>query len=688
MKTDLNHLQSALLLVVLAFACYAGSLDNGFVWDDQALIVENQQIRNCTYLPAIFTHDLMHAQSTGTAYYRPFQTVTYMMDYAWWGLDPTGYHLTNIALHILCVLLIWLMASQLTGNRLLSWMVAALFAVHPVNTNAVTYVAGRADPLALAGMLGALVLLHQSRTERSPSPLLHAVLVAGSWVCCLVALFSRENAMLFPALVVVYGLTTARGQGGNRFRGALPLAAPYLIITVGFMMWRTAVLALHSKALVADWAIPLATRIQIPFRAMATYAGLIVWPAHLQMDRQVVASGWNGVMLTAMGVALVAGLIYWIRWSYRHSPISLFGLGWFGIMIAPMLGGLSLVATVAEHWLYAPSVGLYLALTATVVELLKRHTLPLQARLQHAAVTACAIAIALLALRTNARNADWADPLTFFSRTQQQAPYSLAVRNNLGLAMAAEGKLHQAKAELEKAEQLAPGSTHIKNNLALVYFQMGRSDLALAKIRECLTLDPRNQLALKCLADIHESRGEIQPAQEAYRTLISQTLSVESRLNFARFLVRHDNAPAAIPVLEEAFHLEPGNAAVFNLLGYTLATRGAYARATASFQLAADLDRHNPDSRINLGRIAILQGDLDTATTWFHRALEIRPDDVRPLYQLALISWRRGDADSARNYLLDALAFSPKSQLLNQTLLQINQGHPYPHPSEPSAPSI
>jgi Flp pilus assembly protein TadD len=569
--------------------------------------------------------------------------------------------------------LAWRLFLLLTGHDTASWWCAAVFAAHPVNTNAVTYIAGRADSMALAGMLGALIFAIHCRQSHHASPIIKGALFAGSTIAYTAALFSRENAMMFPLLVFCMGVILPGPQTTQRFRRALEMCMPHLILLACFAAWRVSILAMLSKPAVTDWAVTVLTRLQIPFRALATYAGLMVWPSHLQMDRHVVHPGWDGFLLTLTGMVLVVGLLAWMRWSYRRAPVALFGLCWFVVMIAPMLGGLGLVATVAEHWLYTPSIGLYLAIGATAIACRQHSIVAARWIARPVVVPSCMIVVTLLALRTSDRNEDWSTGIAFYSKTRQAAPHSPAVRNNLSLELVGAGQWDRALTELEEAARLAPSNASIKNNLALCYWQTGQTSQALAKIKESLALNPNNPATLERWAAISEQRGDLNEARHAYRALLAVSVRADTRLDFARFLMRHDAAHEAVSVLETAFELEPGHPGIFNTLGVILAGRGQHAQARQAFELAAGLDRHSPDSRINLGRLALQLGDVDDASHRFNQALNMKPDDTRALYQLAMIRWKQGRLDEARALLSHALACAPRNTVLNEALLRLNK---------------
>ena len=647
--------QIVLLLVLATVLAYANSLNNSLLWDDDLLVVDNTHVRNWSYLQPAFVTDLFHDCPGGLAsHYRPLQTVSYIFDYTFWGLKPFGYHLTNLLLHTVCVLLLYLVMERLSGSVALSWLVAVAFAVHPVNTNAVAYVAGRADPLCFAGMLGSLLLfLKYQRTER-------VGLYALSMLCYVFSLFSRESAMLLPLLIFLY-CTTLGAPATHRLRHALGCALPFAVLTVVFYLWRMEVLELQSKSLHPEWNYPLLLRAEIPFRALATYCGLLVWPAHLQMERQLVTGGAGLHMLTAAGITIVFALSLLARWTWRNAPLACFGLCWFALTVAPVTGLLNLNASVAEHWLYVPAVGAYCCAAALLLRFVTARR----------AVTIATVALLMLTARTIRRNEDWANPMSLYSTTQQDAPYSARVISNLGQEYINTGDRDRALAALLAAERLEPRHPRVKSNLVAYYLTRGDFDKAQAKAQECLALQPQNTSALLQLAMIDEERKDVAAARVNFIHAIATTTDVRPRLQFGSFLLRAHRYGEALAIVGEVLMLEPGNAQCFNLLGVIMSEQNRIPDAVHAFEAARLRDRHSPDADLNLGRLSALHGDLATARESYQRALRIRPDDIRAHYQLGSIHWRLGNFAEAERELQVASTLAPASSTIRTAIQKV-----------------
>jgi tetratricopeptide (TPR) repeat protein len=599
---------AVLLLVGLTFAAYLNCLANAFVWDDELLVVQNPYIRNVRYLGAVFTTDLFHNDADWDAtHYRPLQTVSYLADYRFWGLDPVGYHLTNVLLHLGCALLVFALVGRWFGDRWLAFGVAAIFAVHPINTNAVTFIAGRADPLALLGLLAALWCVDRYLSRGAWGWFVAAVLAATA------ALFSRESAMLLPALVLWYGLAVRRN-----WREAVRLALVLAVLVAGFFWLRHEMLGWQGRSTHAVWHLPVLVRAQVAMRALASYLGLLAWPARLQMERQLLFGSPHLHWLTVAGFVSVAGLGALAWWSRQRARPVWFGLGWFALALAPMLGVVNLNATFAEHWVYTASIGLYLAAFA------------LLRQWRGAPVLLTLVLLALVA-RTYRRNQDWADPVRFYARTAVAAPDSATARQNFARQLSARGNTNAARAEFAAAEQMNPGNARAKTSAAFFLWEQGELPAARAKIEESLALSPHSTRSLLIAAAIAEDQADWPTAERHYARALAAITNVRPWLLYGGFLRRRGRLVEARALADTALRLEPGSAPAWNLSGAVLAEQGDLTGAAAAFAQARRCDRWSTDGYVNQARLALRQGRQREALEWIDRALALAPDDPRLL---------------------------------------------------------
>jgi tetratricopeptide (TPR) repeat protein len=643
------------------------------------LIENNSYIRNGTYIGAVLTTDLSHNARERTLYYRPLQTVSYMINYFFGGLNPLGYHLVNILCHLGCVLLLWRLVHKLSGDEVIAMIVAALFAVHPVNTNAVTYIAGRADPLAFLFLLMSLSLFLEYRARTEIHALSRTAFFAGSALSFVAAMFSRESAMIFPALIFLYCFAFP-SSAERRVRRALTATAPFILLAGAFLVWRHMVLAQFHRVLPPNLSMPAWLIWQMPFRTLATYFGLLVWPAHLHMERQVILGGAGLFVLTGIGLLIAMGLLWAIGRTYRTQPLTFFGLCWFAVAILPILAIPKLAMLAAEHWLYVPSVGLYLALVAVCRHQMSRLQPHTQALVSRLAVVVCVVALTALGARTILRNADWVTPVSLYSQTKQAASYSTRISNNLGREYSATGERQKALEELLATVRANPEDLGHKGNLAFLYLSSGKLDEAQTLSQEILRVEPSNTDALLCLADIHDQRGDFARARLEYLRAAASSAEVGPWFQLGQFLLQHGRFSEAIKVAAEAYDIEPGHAQVFNLMGAALTGLGRYDKGEEAFRMAVRLDRYSVSGFVNLGTAEFRRGDVSAAIASYQHALRIQPNDGRARYQLGTAFWQLGNPGAAIQELEQAQQLLPDNRMIRDALEDVRRGKPYTPP--------
>ena len=425
---------------------YAPALRNRFVWDDTALVLLDPLIRSWRLIPEGF-RQFLFLDATGANFYRPMQRVSFTLDYALWGFGcPGGWHLTSIAIHAVAAVLLYLFLRRWWGDARKWWAagVASFWVIHPLHTSAVTYVAGRADPLAaMFGFAGLLLLWFSLEEGRVKTGLWRA----GAAACFFGAVLSKESGIIFMVLALAL-LIWRRVSRAEWLRWAVLLP----VILGAYLVLR---LTAAQTPPPPSKGRPVADRPVIAARAIAEYAGLIVAPVTLRMERDVASKhaeggqpgsvAQSGNLQTAAGVILLAGLLAGFLWCRRSVPEAAVAMVAAGIAYFPISNVTSLNATVAEHWLYVPSAFLF----AAGGLLLRR----LNSRIALAVVGVWAVA---LGARTLVRQGDWKDQRTFLVRTIEAGGDSARMHVNLGKLEGEEGNLDQALAEYRVALERQP----------------------------------------------------------------------------------------------------------------------------------------------------------------------------------------------------------------------------------------
>lgn len=450
-----------LILIAVVFITYAPSIRNGFVWDDTALVLRDPLIRSWRLVTESFNHFLF-LDATPSDFYRPLQRLSYMLDYAVVGFQPGFYHATSVLWHgFAAVALLFFAWEFLTvfgienrRSRRIAFIGALVWAIHPVQSAAVAYISGRADSLAATfGFFGLFFLLRAEEAAGARKLILFVM----SGAALLLSAYSKELGLIFPILGLV--LFAIRKDWRHLWKtGAVTtfVAALYFISRGG---------AEHYPAPQLSPPAPPLVRPIIVARAVAEYAGLIVFPWNLHMDRDVETqpSGFNEASLahaawrelqTLLGLVLVAALFYWLFRARKRSPAVFASLLLALISYLPVSGIVALNATVAEHWIYLPSAFLFVGAAVELASLIE--TLRVRRSKLLFATTLLSVWIVLLGVRTFVRTFDWTDQRTFFERTVSRGGDSARMLINLGAMELSEGKLEDAAVHLHSALQKKP----------------------------------------------------------------------------------------------------------------------------------------------------------------------------------------------------------------------------------------
>jgi protein O-mannosyl-transferase len=425
------------MLCLAAFAAYWNTFQGEFVWDDASSVLLHKNVQDPAKLTQLFRED-QHAFGRGQGnFYRPLVSVSFMIDYALSDVRPPPegeaspvpdvspflFHLTNILWHAATAILLFALLTRLDAPRFVRAAVPLLYVVHPLHTEAVAYISGRADMMAAAFMFGALFCALWSGTP--------ARRIAGISLCAVtfaLGLLSKESAFILPALLALFVTVVPRRSTEDGDEPAYPRPVVPLAVTAALLgaygLLRFTVLSFGSGD-AAQTAAPFGTRLLESGQAFALYMRLMFAPTGLHMERSLAdAPAWlggAGALLLAASLGLVALCLFV---GQRRAAL---GMAWFLITWFPISGIFPLNAPMAEHWLYVPMAGFIWALAELLWWGLGK------TRARHAATAAvCVAALCLIAL-TAARNRDWHDNESLFKATLAHNPDTARVHFNLAV---------------------------------------------------------------------------------------------------------------------------------------------------------------------------------------------------------------------------------------------------------------
>ena len=582
---------SALLLAVITLAVYAPSLRNDFVWDDAALVLRDPLIRSWRLIPEGFQHFLF-TDAAASDFYRPLQRLTYTFEYAAFGFSPAPYHCTSILCHIAAALALFFFSRELLrllavaegARRVVPFLATLVWAVHPVQSSAVAYISGRADPLAAAFGFAALhAALLSLRATAGRQWLFTAVAAVGF----LLSALSKESGLVFLAIWAAIVVSQ------RNWRVLAYAAAVAAFVFVCYLSLRMG--AVHTPP-PQNPPLPALVRPILVSRAVAEYAGLIFLPRNLQMERDVethptgfgsesiTGASWRELQ-TLLGLLLMAAFIYWLFRARKRDPAVFLCLALTVLTYVPVSGVIVLNATVAEHWLYLPSAFLFLAFTLTAVRF-RAAVNPRFQQIARVGTVVAAVWVVFLAGRTFFRTFDWKDQRTFLERTIAAGGESPRMLINLGSLEMSEGRLAEAKKHHEAALRKQPNQPLAVLNLAGLAIRENDFQAAgelLARATEMPLVAAQAHEMLAVLKQKESGEVDLQRLRLASRTG-PPNWAIERR--FVKVLDEVGATERAIAELKHCLGTQWYRAETWQLLSVMLAKTGRDAEAAEALRRA------------------------------------------------------------------------------------------------------
>lgn len=478
-----NIIFHILLLIAVTGAVYANSLGGDFVYDDKPMILAYDLVKDPGNIPKAFVSPTSLYGNVN--YYRPVQTISYITDHYLWGEFPAGYHFTNVVWHIGAVLLVYALVLTLYGARGLALAVSLMFAAHPVNSSVVSYVAGRADAMLCVFLIACLIfhIKHRYGGAGRASRI-------GALVMFFLALLAKEGAMVIPFAVVVFDKYAFRFTDLRPKPGKNSYYIPFFAILCAYLVFRVYRMGFFVEGAVPPF--PFWNRlITVPY-FLGQYLRLIALPNDLHMGRVpwVAASFLDGrVLLSALAV-----VVFFLGAYIAGKRIKAVWLGavWFIAMIFPSLNVITpLFYTIAENWLYIPSIGLFLIIAAVGERAYRALAASARPRLRYAVTTALAAFIIVMGAVTMRHNLTWRDEIALGMNTVRFNPRDFKVYNNMGVVYLGRGELDKAEEHFRKCLEIKPDTGMAYFNLYRVYLARGRRGEALEYLAQARRLDPK-----------------------------------------------------------------------------------------------------------------------------------------------------------------------------------------------------
>jgi tetratricopeptide (TPR) repeat protein len=613
-NADKKKIAAVLILGLLIIVAYSNSFQAGWHMDDYPNILKNPAVQMSNLDLDTLQRAIGFSRSQGNNLPRPVTNLTFALN--WWahGENVAGYHLVNIVVHFLNALLLFLIVERL-GTRpvapeavrrhrtVIALVTSLLWALNPIQTQAVTYVVQRYTSLTAFFFLAALYCYIRGRsTPRQPSTAAWWGLAFGSY---LLAMGAKENAVIWPFSALLVEFVFFRNEQGElspNFKAVIVATGALSIVFAGGLLISSNINIVKIITNGFDSRpFSLAERLMTQPRVLLFYISQIFYPIpqRLSLEHDFPISvglldPWTTLpAMLAVGLLIVVALA-----SVRKQPITAFAVLFFFLNHAVESSFLP-IEMVFEHRNYLPSAFVFWPLVAGGFHLqawLTKRRSPLTRMLP--ILTAGIVLVFLLGTIT--RNMDWQTERSLWVDTYRKAPQSARAAVNLANDLARAQKFDQAEYLYREALDLySPRKNQFKvvarSNLATMYVNTGQYAKALDQWMQVLSIVSGNRPARLGLANIYMAMGDYAKAEEQIDWLLKRHPQGLSFLNIKAFLLIEKNRPAeALTVLRRALANKPD-------------------------------DR---DTLTKIGAAYTLLGDLDKADWFFRQAARMAPRDL------------------------------------------------------------
>jgi tetratricopeptide (TPR) repeat protein len=555
------------LIFCATFLVYSNTLEGDFIWDDEYLILNNPQIKDIRHLPQIFRTYIGYGSENINNFYRPLQELSNLTDHLIWGEDAFGFHLTNVLLHCAAAVLLFIFLLYVSRSITAAGVAAALFGIHPVNTEAVAYIAGRADPLYSVFLYGSLVLFAGAALRvRRGEP--HGPFLAGSLALYTAALLSKELAIVTPGLVFIYCFCFVRGSGLRETWEKLKWSwVPYAGIAGVYALLRLTVLNFADIAPPSIFArIPLVYRLLTFFKTLPIYMRILILPSDLHMERVIrpVRSFFEPAAFMSFAFVLVLAVVA-VR-SCRKNRLVSFGLLWFFVNLIPVSNIVPVNSFIAEHWIYTASAGLFLIVGAGMAFLM-RISAEKAPYARFLIVPAVLVTLGVYGTVTYNRNMDWNNEIAFFHSTLRYHPSNARLHLNLGNTYMEKGKVDKAIEEYQKSLEINSRYAVAYGNIGSAYLRKGDPSKGEAYLKKAVSLRYNYPIAHYNLGIIRYTGGDLGSALKEFSITVEQLPQMYQAWNMiGRVHLRRKEFSRAVEAFERSLSIYPEQKGTVRLL--------------------------------------------------------------------------------------------------------------------------
>lgn len=654
-----------LLLITVIGLVYGNTFLNSFHFDDIPSILEKPWIRGLDKIPQFLNMDGL--------FQRPLVILSFNINYAISEFEVWSYHLFNIILHALATLLVY----QLTRKILnflddfssqkslffLPFFTAMVFALHPLNTQSVTYISSRSSVMVTVFYLGALILFFGGFEKWKQTGQKAWGYFIGSGLLFFMGGLAKEIIVTFPAMLFLFhyyfiSRETPKAWIATYAKWIFLLAIP-LLTFVGYKQFVAGGLLSASAAYLKPGTWFLTQTSVVPFE----YFRKMLFPFNMNIDIDFpVLSNWlqptHWLGMAALGIFI----FFWIRISARDSEtveigrrFAGFGIAWILLTLLPTSSFVPLLDVAVEHRTYLPMVGFGFLMAGGFSCV--REILPAKKLVNYCV----ALILIFFSLGVMVRNTDWKDEVTLWSDAKKKSPKLVRPYNNVGEAYDKLGKYDEAIAEFKGALKINPNYFFGLNNLGNIYGKQRKLPEAIDYFKRALKQKPDYSPAHYNLARAFHLTGKRQEAAESYRKSIKFNPYFEQAFyNLAFLAMELSLFDEALENFKKFLSMQPNHSRAHYGAGNALMMKGQLDLALAEYRKSAQLDPSFAIPYLNIANIQIQTKNIPAAIENFEKALSIKPDMPAVHMNLGMVYHQfQRNTEKALKHLKESLRQAP-----------------------------
>jgi len=616
-------------LILLTLICYSNTLVNGFVYDDSPQILENPYVKSWRFLPEILTTTVWSfvGQAGTTNYYRPLMTLSFLMLWKIFGPIPFGFHLFNLIVHAAVVVMAFYAGARVFSDQRIGWVGAMLFAVHPIHTEAVAWIAALPDLEATLLLLVAVCLI-----ARPEAPTWQRQ--AGVCATFLGALLAKEPSLMLVPLAIAFEHGVRPDRARTTLREKVARYLPLCVVGIGYVLLRM-VLFGNAVPVLQHPRITWPVAIYSGFALLVGYSKLLLLPRPLSAFHVFHASDSLTQPAVVAGVALVAAVVAAMFALRKRAAAAAFALLWMGVTIGPVLNARWMAANVlTERYLYLPSVGFCWLLAWGGIRCWDARgpgsTTPGRSRPARVALASLlGLLVVSGAVATVARNRDWETNMSLYTRTLETDPDAHIIRSNRAAVYLDQGDLPRAEQEWKAALAGKPDNVVTMNSLGLLYNQEKRYTEAEEILLRAIAMRPNWGVAHYQYAKTLMSTGRKEHAMEEFGKAITYSpLNAGARLSYANALLEDKRYAESEEQFQRALELQPNDEGLTGLALLYVKT-GEHQKAMVMLRTLLKNAPFDGDAHLQLGKLLEASGQTPEAIKEYQATLATDPSNAQ-----------------------------------------------------------